>query len=183
MNFSLLFYDFKYRSRYIYKIRIKITTIMRETSMFKSTIFFLVINFGALALGGFMQGEGPMSDWYQNLNKAPWTPPGWFFGVAWTTIMVCFSLFMAKLVQANQSAALITTFVVQFILNVAWNPVFFNLGQMTIALFLIIALTIIVGIFLFKYGKEVGSWKWLVLPYFAWLIVATSLNAYAVMYN
>ena len=156
---------------------------MKENSIWKSTLLFLFINFSALALGGFLQGEGPMSDWYQNMNKAPWTPPGWFFGVAWTTIMICFSFFMAKLTQSNKSTSLVTLFVIQFILNVAWNPVFFALHQMVVALVVIVSLTILVGIFLFKYGKEVGNWKWLVLPYFAWLLVATTLNIYAIAYN
>ena len=49
-------------------------------------LFFLLLNFGALALGGFLMGEGPSSAWYSNLNKAPWTPPGWVFGASWTVI-------------------------------------------------------------------------------------------------
>ena len=58
---------------------------------------FLIINFGGLFIGGLFTGEGVPSDWYQNLNKAPWTPPGWVFGAAWTTIMICFSVYMAIL--------------------------------------------------------------------------------------
>ena len=41
--------------------------------------------------------NGPMTDWYINLNQAPWSPPGWVFGAAWTTIMICFSIYMAYL--------------------------------------------------------------------------------------
>ena len=40
-------------------------------------IIFLLLNFGALALGGLFTGSGVSSDWYNGLNKAPWTPPGW----------------------------------------------------------------------------------------------------------
>ena len=61
--------------------------------MILRTIIFLLINFAGLFIGGLFTGEGVPSDWYQNLNKAPWTPPGWVFGFAWTTIMICFSLF------------------------------------------------------------------------------------------
>lgn len=59
-------------------------------------ILFLILNFGALALGGLFTNNGVNSEWYTNLNKAPWTPPGWVFGFAWTTIMICFSIYMAK---------------------------------------------------------------------------------------
>ena len=58
-------------------------------------IIFFLLNFGALGIGGFFTGPGVSSEWYQNLNKAPWTPPGWVFGAAWTTIMICFSIYMA----------------------------------------------------------------------------------------
>ena len=34
-------------------------------------LFFLLLNFGALALGSFLMGEGPTGIWYSNLNKAP----------------------------------------------------------------------------------------------------------------
>jgi len=43
---------------------------------------FLLINFAALALGGLATSDGVVSLWYQNLNQAPWTPPGWVFGAA-----------------------------------------------------------------------------------------------------
>ena len=56
----------------------------------KLTILFLVINFGGLAVGNWLMGAGPTGDWYTNINKAPWTPPGWVFGASWTLIMICF---------------------------------------------------------------------------------------------
>ena len=36
-------------------------------------IIFLLINFTGLFSGGLFTQEGVPSDWYQNLNKAPWT--------------------------------------------------------------------------------------------------------------
>ena len=63
----------------------------------KLTIIFLVVNFGGLTIGSFLMGTGPNGDWYTNINKAPWTPPGWVFGVSWTLIMICFSIYLGKL--------------------------------------------------------------------------------------
>ena len=48
--------------------------------MWLKIIGFLFLNFGALALGGLFAGSGAGSNWYAELNKAPWTPPGWVFG-------------------------------------------------------------------------------------------------------
>jgi len=52
-------------------------------------LLFLIINFGGLALGSYLMNDGPNSTWYNDLNQAPWTPPGWVFGAAWTVIMIC----------------------------------------------------------------------------------------------
>lgn len=60
-------------------------------------IIFLAINFAALAIGGLSTSTGVSSDWYQTLNKAPWTPPGWVFGLAWSLIMICYAVYLAKL--------------------------------------------------------------------------------------
>ena len=60
-------------------------------------LIFLLVNFLALGLGTLLMNNGPQSEWYQTLNKAPWTPEGWVFGVAWTSIMVLFAVYMAAL--------------------------------------------------------------------------------------
>ncbi|NDH69532.1 MAG: tryptophan-rich sensory protein, partial [Gammaproteobacteria bacterium] len=44
-------------------------------------LLFFVLNFGALYVGALlMNGSPATNEWYQQLDKAPWTPPGWFFG-------------------------------------------------------------------------------------------------------
>lgn len=143
---------------------------------------FLILNFGALAIGGLFTGPGVSSDWYQNMNQAPWTPPGWVFGLAWTTIMICFTFYMSSLIgMAKNAKTWILLFGLQWLLNVSWNPVFFYLREMEIALILISSLTVLIGVFLFKYSKVQGWKSLLVLPYFIWLIIATSLNAYPIL--
>ncbi|MFA7274431.1 MAG: TspO/MBR family protein [Crocinitomicaceae bacterium] len=147
-------------------------------------LLFLLINFAALGIGGFFTGAGVTSDWYASLNKAPWTPPGWVFGAAWTFIMICFSFYMAYAVKTvEQTNWLIGLFIVQWILNVLWNPVFFSFHNTQIGLILIVALTMLVGYFFFKYRVDLKYKSLLVLPYFVWLVIATSLNAYILLKN
>ncbi|MDG2228332.1 MAG: tryptophan-rich sensory protein [Flavobacteriales bacterium] len=147
-------------------------------------LFFLLLNFTALAIGGFFTGDGVASDWYYNLDKAPWTPPGWAFGVAWSTIMICYSFYMAILYKANPKRnKIITLYVVQLVFNVAWNPLFFYFQNPSIALLSILFLTIIVAYFLFNNRKLMRWNSLLILPYFIWLCIASSLNLYIVTYN
>jgi tryptophan-rich sensory protein len=152
--------------------------------MIYRVLLFLLINFAALGLGGFFTGNGVSSDWYVNLNKAPWTPPGWVFGAAWTTIMICFSFYMAYAVkQVDNFKWLIGLFVLQWILNVVWNPVFFYYQQVLLGLIVISLLTLLVGYFFFNYWSVLKLKALFILPYLIWLIIATSLNAYVLVKN
>jgi translocator protein len=147
-------------------------------------LLFLLINFAALGIGGFFTGSGVTSEWYATLNKAPWTPPGWVFGAAWTFIMICFAFYMAYAVKTvEQTNWLMGLFIVQWILNVLWNPVFFSFHNALIGLIVISALTLLVGYFFFKYRLDLKYKSLLVLPYFIWLLIATSLNAYILVKN
>lgn len=154
------------------------------SKMIKRLVLFLILNFGALALGSFFTADGVASDWYQNLNKAPWTPPGWVFGFAWTLIMICFSIFMAKAVDVvKQRKLLIGLFLVQWLFNILWNPLFFYFKNVLLAFILIVALFTIVEQMMIRFKSELNNWRWLILPYVFWLAIAISLNAYAQFMN
>lgn len=149
----------------------------------KPFLLFLVLNFAALGIGVLFMGNGPTSTWYTSLNQASWTPPNWLFGVAWTFIMLCFSVYMAVLYLKQPTAKVITLFIIQFILNIAWNFVFFNQHMIAIGLGTIIALTFIITVFLVTYFKLLKGYTLLIFPYFIWIWIATSLNLYILINN
>ncbi len=152
--------------------------------MIKTIIAFLILNFGALAIGGIFTGPGVVSDWYVNLSKAPWTPPGWVFGAAWSSIMIFFSYYMALLWrQVKVKGVVSLLFIFQFILNVGWNPTFFYLKSTLAALIIILSLTILVSVMMFRFKKQLGWYSLMLLPYIFWLFVASSLNVYSIMHN
>jgi benzodiazapine receptor len=152
--------------------------------MIKKILLFLVLNFSALAIGGLFTGKGVPSDWYQNLNKAPWTPPGWVFGAAWTLIMICFAVYMAYLLSTKMNRKkIILLFAIQWVLNVVWNPLFFHYQAVLAGLIAISLLTILVAYFLFNYKKELKTKSLFIAPYLVWLLIATSLNLYIQFYN
>lgn len=149
----------------------------------KPFITFSIINFGALAIGSWLMNNGPQTEWYTSLNQAPWTPEGWVFGVAWTTIMLCFSIYMSYLNLKLPISKFAALFSVHFILNVIWNYLFFNQHLIVFGLITIVALTIVVATFLFKFKSELKLKTLFILPYFVWLCIATSLNKYIYLYN
>ena len=147
-------------------------------------ILFLFINFGSLAIGSILMADGPNSEWYLNLNKAPWTPPGWVFGTAWFTIMACFSIYLSYLFAIRNSVLVKILFTVQVLLNISWNYWFFNLHLTTIGFITIALLTILIGYFFVTFREQkLNSLRYLLTPYIIWLCIATSLNAYIVLYN
>ena len=148
------------------------------------SILFLGINFAALLVGSLFTKGGVSSEWYQSLEKAPWDPPGWMFGVAWTLIMVLFSVYMAKLFQTSKNKKqIILLFFAQWVLNVSWNPIFFYYQNPLLSLIVIIALTLLIGTFICSYMGSTKYYTLLVLPYFFWLIIATSLNNFILYAN
>ena len=130
----------------------------------KHFIIFLVINFGGLALGNFLMNNEPQSSWYAQLEKAPWTPPGW--------------VFFAK---NNQKRRLL--YAIQVMLNVSWNYIFFNQHQVFVAQIGITLLTALIFYFFFTFFNEQKSKSVLLLPYMVWLCIATSLNLYILVNN
>lgn len=152
--------------------------------LFGRFLIFLVINFGALAIGSLFTNTGVASDWYAGLAKAPWTPPGWVFGAAWTTIMICFAIYLAILwPKTGNKRMLMGLYALQLILNIAWNPTFFEYKDPITALFVITALTLLIGYFLLRYWPKLKWVSALLFPYFIWLLIATSLNAYIWLNN
>ena len=152
--------------------------------MAKRIVLFLVLNFLTLALGGLFTGDGVSSDWYAALNKAPWTPPGWVFGAAWTTIMVCYALYMALLFPiARVRSRLLGLYAVQLLLNFAWNPTFFHFRMVGTAMLVITLLTLLIVFKTVLYRKHMRLGNVLILPYLLWLLIATSLNAYILFEN
>ena len=149
----------------------------------KITILFIIINFGGLAIGNALMGDGPTGDWYMNLQKAPWTPSGWVFGAAWTLIMLCFSIYLGKLFLENDNSKNRIVFFIQFFLNVSWNFFFFNQQWVLVSLISITLLTSLLFIYFFKLSKSVNNYKYLLIPYVIWLCIATSLNLYILIHN
>ncbi|KAF9659667.1 TspO/MBR related protein [Tenacibaculum gallaicum] len=157
---------------------------MKENKYIRFLIF-LIANLSALGIGVWLMNEGPRTDWYLSLNKAPWTPAGWVFGVAWTIIMVLFSVYMTKVSFQHEflNKKVLILYVDQWILNVSWNYIFFNQHLTKLGLVVIALLWLLIGYFTFEYVKKVRWYTLFILPYLIWMTIATSLNAYIVLNN
>jgi translocator protein len=136
---------------------------------------WLSLCFTAAVGAAFVSTDG----WYASLNKPSWNPPSWLFGPAWSLLYVMMAV-AAWLVwreggwKAQRRA--LGLFLVQWLLNALWTPLFFGLHRPGLAFAEIVAL----WLFLFltvtsfwRVSKVAGA---LLLPYLAWVTFATVLN-------
>lgn len=145
-------------------------------------LVFLLINFFGLFLGGLFTNDGITSIWYFDLNKALWTPPEWVFGASWTLIMLSLSIlnyFMWK----GKERVFLHLWIQSWIFNFLWNPMFFSLKSVELSLVIIMYLLILVSAMFYVTFKRYKYIHLLLLPYILWLVIATSLNTYVVIYN
>ena len=147
-------------------------------------ILFIFLNFIALALGGLFTADGVSSEWYQTIDKAPWTPPGWVFGAAWTFLMICYAIYLAIVwKEKSLQKKNVALYAMQWILNVSWNPIFFYYHQDILGLINLLLLSAVLFGTVMLNVKSFRAATLLILPYIIWLCIATSLNAYITFNN
>lgn len=146
---------------------------------------FSITNFLALAIGVWLMNDGPRTTWYSTLNKAPWTPPNWVFGTAWTTIMLLFSFYMTKLsfLYKTYDKNLLIMYVLQWLLNVGWNFIFFNQHMIVLGGIIIVLLWLLIGYITTLHLTQKKLYSLLILPYLVWMTIAVSLNIYIILNN
>lgn len=144
---------------------------------------FLCINFGGLAIGSIWINPGTSSEWYTSLTQPPWAPPGFVFGLAWTTIGITFSMLMTHF-WINDDIEPLVLFPFAFLLNIMWGMVFFGMQSKIGGIFVLGLLAMIIY-YMTDFAKNNYGWKiaWLGLPYYLWLMIASSINIYIAVEN
>ncbi|HUR41367.1 MAG TPA: TspO/MBR family protein, partial [Verrucomicrobiae bacterium] len=130
-------------------------------------------------LMGVVSDSGSGNGWYDALSKPSFQPPGWAFGVAWTALYTLLGIALAIVLAEPPSPTrrtALTLFFVQLALNFAWSPIFFGRHMIEVALVVLLAMLLIAtsAANLFRRIRPVAGW--LMLPYLAWLCLATALN-------
>lgn len=154
-------------------------------------VLFLAIAFGVAALGSlatFQNVEG----WYADADKAFWTPPNIVFGPVWTVLYTLMSV-AAWLVwrepASRERTRALAVYIGQLALNAIWTPVFFGLypvmgvTALWIALAIIVALDVMVLVTMLRFWPVRRAAAVLLIPYWAWVLYATTLNAALALMN
>ncbi len=164
------------------------TTAVGDRSALRSGAALL----GFLALSLLVGGVGAIvsqpaiEGWYAEAAKPMWTPPNAAFGPVWTVLYLAMSvaawLVWRRPASRDRSRAL-TVYGVQLAVNAAWSPAFFGLGALIggpglwIALGIIVALDFAVLATIIRFGDVSRAAAALLVPYWLWVLYATTLNA------
>lgn len=118
-------------------------------------------------------------DWYRQLQKPRWTPPGYLFGPVWTILYTAMGV-AAWLVwrRADFSGAgpALFLFIGQLILNGIWSWLFFGRHNIGLALLEIIILWVMILATLIAFWIAYMPAGILLIPYLAWVSFAVLLN-------
>jgi tryptophan-rich sensory protein len=120
-----------------------------------------------------------IGDWYQNLTKPAFTPPGWIFGPVWTLLYTLMGvsawLVLRSTHQGNRKGAL-SLFGVQLVLNFLWSVLFFGLRKPWLAfaeIILLLGAITATALAFWPFSKKAAL---LLLPYLVWVSFAAALN-------
>lgn len=137
----------------------------------------------ACLLLGFLSGQlaqsGPGNEWFDSLAKPGIYPPAATFGIVWSILYALMGLALALVGSAwgaRGRGLAIAAFVVQFLVNLAWSPVFFGAHRISGGLMVIAVLDVLVIVTTALFWRVRPVAGMLMIPYLAWILFATVLN-------
>ncbi len=140
------------------------------------TIALFLIFLAACMAAGSTGALFAPGEWYRNLRKPSWTPPGWMFSVMWTSLYLLMSWAATRVALSDGGQIALALWALQIALNTLWTPVFFGLHRMRAGLAIIALLwatVVATSIAFFQVDALAGA---MMLPYIAWVSVAAGLN-------
>ena len=147
----------------------------KSSKRYLSVIVWILISFLPAIVGGFFKP----GNWYLEIIKPEWTPPGWIFGPVWFFLYFCMGIaaFLIWESKKNKQIKLpIIVFILQLLLNALWSWIFFGLHNLGLSVFEIIVLWVMIGatiILFYRVNKIAGL---ILIPYLLWVSFATILN-------
>jgi tryptophan-rich sensory protein len=127
---------------------------------------------GAAATGAMFQPGA----WYDGLDKPWWTPPGWVFPVAWTTLYLCMAAAGARVAGLPGGGQAMAFWALQIAFNTLWSPVFFGLKRMGAGMAVLSLLWLAVAATLASFAALDPVAGALMAPYLLWVTIAGALN-------
>lgn len=138
---------------------------------------WLLLAFVAAAAGGLASANA--GDFYRDLVRPNWAPPGWLFGPVWSVLYIMMGTAAWLVWRARGFAgarAALGVFVVQLAANALWTWLFFVWHQGGLAFAEIVLLWALIALTIGLFWRVSKPAALLLLPYLAWVSFATALT-------
>ncbi|RIV78211.1 TspO/MBR family protein [Pelagerythrobacter aerophilus] len=159
------------------------TALASRGQLRASVVRWALFTVPACMLLGFLAGNlaqsGPDNEWFAGLTRPGIFPPPMWFGIVWTILYAVMGFALALVCAASGArgrTAAVVLFGAQFVVNLAWTPVFFGLHQIIAALGILLTLDVLVVVTIVLFWRVRRPAALLLLPYLAWILFATLLN-------
>ena len=150
-------------------------------------VFCVVPIFGGSlsSLVSMKSGKASFRVWYDRVQKAPWNPPTWLFGPAWTMLYGLMGVASYVVFQSGSPyrTFALTVYMVQLFVNYSWSPLFFGLRKFRAALWILMLLWVLIICTMYLFFKVAAITALMLTPYICWVTFAFTLNWYIVQYN
>ncbi len=147
-------------------------------------LFWLAVSVGVVLItavwGGFYSAEA-RREWFRILQKPMLYPPEQVFGIAWTLLygLMAVAAWLVGRSRHSKTGRLalhaLVLYVLQLVLHVLWNYVFFfaqRFGWAAVVMILLLIVTLATAWLFFRVRPVAG---WLFLPTLLWVSFATYL--------
>ena len=164
----------------------KINTSMEPTMIHSKSrrnllgfLAFILLSIAVSGIGGAITATS-VDTWYQVLEKPSFNPPDWVFAPVWTALYILMGIAAWRVWRLRSFKATrmaLSIYAVQLCLNLVWSFLFFGLLRIDLALveIVILLVAIITNTIMFWRVDRLASL--LFVPYAAWVLYATILNA------
>ena len=159
------------------------TTLASRAQLRASFIRWALFIVPAVVLLGFLSGQlagsGAGDPWFDALQKPDYYPDPSVFGIVWTILYVMMGLAFALVCSAwgaKGRGLAIGAFLVQFVMNLAWSPLFFMQHEISYAFYLLVAMNVMILITIVLFYRVRKMAAVLLIPYIAWTAFAGYLN-------
>lgn len=117
---------------------------------------------------------------FEQLNKPPYSPPGWLFPVVWSVLfllmgLACYLAFLAEEPRRPSHPALIL-YSIQLLFTFLWTIFFFRAQLYIFSLFWLIALWLLIAATAFLFRRLRSAAALLMTPCLLWVAFAGYLN-------
>jgi benzodiazapine receptor len=138
---------------------------------------WILVTAAAAVLGSIASVQA--AEFYRQLARPDWSPPGWLFGPVWTALyalMATAAWLVWRERHAKQVHVALALFVGQLAANALWSWLFFawHLGSLAFAdIVLLLALIVATVVRFWRVRPLAGV---ALLPYLVWVSFASALN-------